>query len=538
MAQKGRKASTLLSSRADIPTQIVQSQAGQTADMTQWVDSQGNVLARVDAEGSIGGFVSAKRWMKWDGTDETDAFKEAVAYARQNDVTLWLPDGETIVSAKLTGTDASDQVNPLRMRGMGPNTIIHHAIPNAQLIAQVGATPSTTTTFSSSAAVGDTTITVADASSLAAGDYVILLDTSASDLGEDDTGSARNTVVNHPGEWAQIKSISGSVLSLYGKLRDAYTTSAVVKKVTPIVGSDLRDFTVVWDLTALGNGFARAIQLNYCVDAVVSNVRFEDAVSTQISITASFNTRVEDCTFIHARDTESKIAAGWPTDNDPYCVAPGEMAQGVLIKGCRSRYGRHMVTCSGSVNNFASSQIVVADCIARDHSAACFDTHPGARWVTFDNCHAFNSQDSGFQIRGPDTHLIDCVVNGCAKGMYVVDGSTRCQIMGGHISECGTGVEIRDSNKVTIGGGLRIDDCTTYGIRTAATRAPWIGEMTDLDIDDVTISNNPTTAMSFGHWWYNGFRIGDGVRIPDATTKISGQTAPTLGAASTLTIPV
>lgn len=493
-------------------------------------------LAAYTADRSSG--IWATEYMAWDGSDETAAFQEAVAFARANGVTLWLPDGETVVSSKLTGADTSDQVNPLRMRGMGRNTVIRQAISAAQLIALVGPTPATTTTVSVAAAIGDTSMTVADASTLAADDFVMLLDTSVSDLGEDDTGTARNTVINHPGEWMQIKSISGNVLSFYGKLRDAYTTSAVVKKVSPIQGNDLRDFTIKWDLSALGNGFCRGIQFNYCVDNVVSNVRFEDAVASQISINGSLNSKVEGCEFIHAKDTESKIAAGWPTNNDPYCIAAGEMTQGLLVTGCRSRYGRHMITCSGSVNNFASSQISVADCIARDHSAACFDSHPGARWVTFDNCHAYNSQDSGFQVRGPDNAVMNCTVDGCAKGVYVVDGSTRFRLEGTSIAECGTGVEIRDTNQVVI-RDVRIDDCSTYGIRVASTRAPWVGEMTDLDIDDVTITGNPATAaLSFGLWWYNGFRIGDGVRVPDATTKITGQTSPTLGTSSTLTVPV
>lgn len=53
MTQKGRKASTLLSSVADIPTVVVQSGSGQTADLTQWVDSAGNVLGKVTAEGEL-----------------------------------------------------------------------------------------------------------------------------------------------------------------------------------------------------------------------------------------------------------------------------------------------------------------------------------------------------------------------------------------------------------------------------------------------------------------------------------------------------
>jgi hypothetical protein len=469
--------------------------------------------------------------VRFNGSEETAGLKTALSECRAAARTLWLPEGEVIVNGQVTTTG---QTTPVRVRGEGEGrSTIVQAAASSPVFAPTGTTTANGT-LPAGAARRDAALTLDSTDGLQQYDYLKLLDPSAAVSGSTDeepqTGNSSRGTVGYPGEWVQIRSVdSSTVVSLYGRIGFAYTAGSTVRKASFIRGCDFRHFGFRWDTTVTPNGFARAIILTNCLDSAMSDLQFDKAQAAQIYVTSSLGWRVKDCNFIAAQDWEDVTA--------PYNIVAGGASQSGLITGCRGRYGRHMLTVAGSTTDFAGCHVLMADCIANYYHGASFDTHPGGRWIVFANCFAHNCYGDGFQIRGRDTTIINPQVNAAVRGVYIVDGASRCRVLGGRLRHCDTGVEIADSDAVKIAGDLHIDEATTYGIRVAPVRSPWIGEMQTFDVDNATISGNPASgAINFGHW-KAGFRVGPGVRIPDATSKIVGASNPVITAAATLTVP-
>lgn len=453
-------------------------------------------------------------------TDDTTALQAALVAARAAAAPFYLPAGTYRVTATLTGA----QTTPLRVFGDGPGiTVLRHEIPAAAMFS-VSGTQTSIEAITVASALGATQITIASTAGMAADDLLLLRDTTQTVLG--DSTRVVNAVA---GEYVRIMSVdSATSLTLRGRLEFAYTTSGDVRKITPVSGVSLSNLSMVNPAPGTRSSTARGLVALRATKIRVDGVEFRDMDAAAIYIQNSWGFVVRDCEFQNARDAE--------TGNAPYDIAVAGSSSHGLVSGCEGRYGRHMVTTLPTETEPAASHVRISDCIATEYNQTAFDTHPGSRKITFTDCEAHHCRSSGFKLRGPDQSVINPTVTQATQGVYVVYGADRARIVGGRLSGCDIGVKIQSSDDCFVGGDLLIDNPVEAGIQVDDDAA-WGAFMTDLAIDGVEVTGNPSVAaLDFTNQWHDNFRI-ERWRAPDATTRITNHTEASIGDASTRGLP-
>ncbi len=502
-----------------------------------------------------GGLRAADFGVMMDGTDETTKIQTAITAAQTQKKVLHFQEGTTLVTAPLV----LDQTKDLHLRGAGKGlTVFLHSMDDTMFM--LAGSVAAATTITAAVAVGDQTITVASTSGLAKGDMVYLRDLTNPVVGSQ--GPLVGDPVAVGGEQMQIREIvSGTVLKFYGKLCWPYTTAADVRKKTSIRAS-FKDFSIENPSNTGDSSNARGIYLRYCTQSVVENVETKNMAGTSIYIWGGFLDRVINCSQIAGQDVEQEEKGlgpdGKPQGPYPYFVYAGRGTSHLLVQGCTMQYGRHLFTTAASPTEIPAQHIKLSDCVSYGAHHAHFDTHPGSRWVTFDNCQAVSGSTDGiydtdgdtdatrlrafgygFQLRGPDQHVINCQARGMICGVFFANTSSG-SVVGGRFELCDIGLRVRNCNDIRFGGGIVILEPELDGIYFEDIEPAWVGSITKLDIDDVVVIGNPSgSALTFqDNAWQPGFRITSRFRAPQATRKTSGITSlPTITAASTIEVP-
>ena len=171
---------------------------------------------------------------------------------------------------------------------------------------------------------GDTTLTVADSSSFAEHDWLLLDSNGVWDAS--DTASKR-------GEIVQVQSQSSGVITLRGDVMDSYTTAdtAKVQEITLIQNVTLKDLTILGNdtddnsLTGLNIAYGENINIDRCT--------FRKLSGSGVSFISCIAIRVSNCYFEDAFDAGSG-----------YGVALSSAVQDVVVSGCSFVYCRHSVS--------------------------------------------------------------------------------------------------------------------------------------------------------------------------------------------------
>jgi hypothetical protein len=207
------------------------------------------------------------------------------------------------------------------------------------------------------------------------------------------------------------------------------------------------------------------------------------------------------------------------------------------VIGCNGDVGCHLFTTGCNPRASPPSHIIVANCVASNHTKAAFDTHPGSRFITFTGNQVHGCSGPAFQIRGPDCQVIEPVVSGLgpaagdadgrsAVGVYFVFGADRGRLRGGRIANVHHGVIVRDCSEVSVVGTRlqNVQDCGIEVIRDAAYPTPL-----DIAIDDVDIVGAATaTGLRFGVW-DDSYRI-ERVRCSGLARDVEGAVEAVVGA--------
>ena len=218
-------------------------------------------------------------------------------------------------------------------------------------------------TLSSAPTKGATSVAVASATGLAAGDWCFLQSTdnwSATDSGK-------------RGEWVRVLSVSGLTINLEQKVRITLTTAYTMYKPTLISNINLRD------LTLTGNGYSGsaaqyALRAYLCKNVNVQNCVADSFGYAAFSLETVLGGSVRNC--IVSRGNFSLGSA--------YGVALTGGCDGISVSGGRYSYLRHGVTVGGTfITNYG---ITITGVNTMACSDAGIDVHPNCMGVVISGC--------------------------------------------------------------------------------------------------------------------------------------------------------
>lgn len=408
---------------------------------------------------------------------------------------LYFPSGTYKISNRITvpsGTDPSNNL-PMYWEGNGPNASEIQITSNwATSNPAVGRTGLMSTAMAVSSQPAVNQINVSTNQGLAPGQWCEIVDTSQTLI----YGLPTKTPLSCVGEWGLIYSVSGTgpyTITFQGDLEFAYTTNATVQILSQDVGQiDMMGLSVRNLNPVVSSNYAQFLSLTRGTRARFHHMAFYDMNYSSLNVQHATDFGGSYLDWYYSQDLQ--------TINPPYNISISSGATHGLFTHVQSTYGRHVISAGGAAGSFGAAQVTLANAIARYHSAAPFDLHPGARAFRFMDCHALNGssifgtvgepgigQVSGFQIRGPDCELINCrVENMPSDGILIVNGADRCSLSGStYISNVGYangiggqsdqnhGIQLQNVDQVRIGGNVRIYKTNGDGIDIDANGGGW-----------------------------------------------------------------
>ncbi len=370
-------------------------------------DTFQNVSDRIDA---------ADFGVRSTSADNTAGLQAALNAAVALGKPLDLPAGEIKTGAV--------QVNgPVSIAGKGKGvTTIKHTGTGAAAIVATGSITAGVATVAQNVGPGATSIVVASAAGIAAGDLIVLHD--AFSYTSTDAGYKS-------GEMLRVKSVAGTTINLYGAvvgswaaLDGIYTTAntAKISKINPLRGVTVSDLSLVGNPT-LGTG---AIRVDYCDKVALSNVDVEQFGGFGLGINTSRDVTVTGYT---ARDLTDDV----PNGLAGYAIYLRGACQNVTVTGGAISRVRHGFTTMGDTYGMPHN-VTVSGMALSETTAAGIDTHAAGDGITFSgntvmNCfqgltsraHSIVIQDNVF--RGTyGSHVITLAEENLRD--YVIRGNT------------------------------------------------------------------------------------------------------------------
>lgn len=247
-----------------------------------------------------------------------------------------------------------------------------------------------------------TSLQLVDASSISAGDWIILKDTT-------DYSTDGAAVGYKSGESLIVKSKAGNTLNFDRKIFGSFQTD---RAYTAARGAHVETVTPLASIRVYGPGSIRGHQ-NFNVGplefAYVDDVSVEDV---RISNFGGCGVLFRTCRNIvakprHVSDGRNDVGAGFPG----YGVAIWGACDIVLVADMSGTRTRHVFTTMGSADG-ASTSVHVDRCQGYENDFTAFDTHEGVHDITFSDCkvrggNAANSS-GGFFSRAPETSFLNC----------------------------------------------------------------------------------------------------------------------------------
>lgn len=304
-------------------------------------------------------------------TDDTDAIQDALDAASAFGRGIANGSGRTY---KVTSTLTID--SNVHLRDM---TLDASSLDADDNVLEATGELATAVLLSDDAAVGDTTISVASATGIAADDWLLVSSTSV--FGS--TSQPR-------GEIVRVSSVSGSDITLYDPLADDYATAddAQFEKITFVEQVRVEKVHIIGptDDTLTIKGIVATLVR----DLDVQGCTFTRTHHSGISLENVVGARVEGCYF--DRITESGLAYG---------VAVLWACQDISITACASNRLRHLVTIGGGSSKAGiARRVAVTGCTASQCMDAGFDCHPAGEDISFVGNHVFGSDMTGITFQG------------------------------------------------------------------------------------------------------------------------------------------
>jgi hypothetical protein len=378
---------------------------------------------------------------------------------------------------------------------------------------------------------GSRVLTLPDTSALMPEQTLYLID-----QGQPFLSGGGYTPIGYAGEVVRICQIlSSTQVLIYGGLEYDYGDQAHYQVPSHLEGFTLRDLTICNPAPTTQSVAARGITLRLVKDVRIENLRFERMDASAMRFAHVINFRVQACEFHDLQNVR--------TGNNPYGICCAQWCTSGVVVDCISDSGCHLFTTGCNPKASPPSHIVVANCIATNHTKAAFDTHPGSRFITFIGDQVHGCAAPAFQIRGQDCQVIEPIVSGLAPalsdmtdgrsgvGVYFVFGAERGRLQGGRISSVPYGVIVRSSSDVSI-VGTHLQNVLRCGV-CVQVDGPYPNP-TNLVIEDIDIAGSSTATGVDFEVWDNTYRLSR-VRCSGLARNISGAQPTTISAAATLT---
>lgn len=290
------------------------------------------------------------------------------------------------------------------VRSLGATTISLESLGSSPAFAAVGSAAAEVR-LASDAAEGAKTITLTDASSIAAGDWVKLSSTAV----------ATSNTNQQRGEIQRVRSVAGNVLTFADPVSRAYTVTdlAGVQKLTQRQRVRIEGLTFQ-GVEANTTTSYLAIKLDTVRGASVHGCSFRWAHYMSVWLTDSIFVRISDCHFADALNTGTAYGVGvhWAS-------------QDVTVVGCTSIRVRHHVTCGGGTSRRGTPRRVsIVGCTAVESIDAAFDAHPGCDVFSVTGCHVIGGGQDGIIAQGRQVAISGNTVVGVARHGIFLQGNS------------------------------------------------------------------------------------------------------------------
>lgn len=417
-------------------------------------------LDKIDAHAHSGTYVASTGPVVVDATvapysaDKTGVADARAAINSAIDAAYALGGGTVFLPAgtyKISTTPGIVLKAGVTLAGAGEATIISQAWWGEDFYSGVISTTGWTysnsdaAVLSVNAAARATTLTCTSTASLTAGGYYILGDTHEyADSTDVDTGDN----IRYRGEMVRVKTVdSGTVVTLYGVVRDTYTTAnaASLKAVTYVAGIGLRDMRIV--NSAPDAHIGGHVYFQFVKNFTIERVSLERTDGPGLHLDNCLDGTVTDCRGLDLTDNDAAGRYG-------YTVLVNRATENVVISGLKVRGGRHAFTTNG-VNNRRGvpRNITVVGGVCNESNHTAWDTHTQGANISFVGCHATNGKASaGFNLRSPDTHIVGCSVSYCQTGIQMFFPAHGAQVRSCLIRHVEIALKLSGVEQATIDG--------------------------------------------------------------------------------------
>lgn len=420
---------------------------GTTYSGPTWVNggspelSAANLQAMTDALESVYEGVNAV-WAtaaEYPGMDPTMATSSASALGTAMDDarggTLVIPPGLYDIDARITTT--LDDGDDLRVLAYGATFVCDVTSSSQGRMFRFANTVDTATTVSSvvesktSGApygfndIWITTLTVASTSGIAAGDYVRVV--------ADDVVDGPDVTVRS-GQTCKVIEVSGSDVIVSGRLRDSYTTSVRLARISSArLTWEGGTFTDSAAILAGGTGYGELIETRLLVRPTFKHTDFVNVMGPAFGIRHCLGWLIDD---VHFRWLHNESSSAYGYGINSY----GELgtATHVYAERVRHAYTTAAEVCGTGANieqyGRAYGDRIIGG-LAHATLATAWDTHGDGRGIQFIDCDAYDCE-SGFQLRGIYNIVRGGqVVGDCQSGVVIVnDASSGGESYGHDIS--------------------------------------------------------------------------------------------------------
>lgn len=241
------------------------------------------------------------------------------------------------------------------------------------------------------------------------------------------------------GEFAVVRSSSGTQVQLGGLLRDSYTTgvrvAAISEQTFAVEGGTFR--TADARLTSVNNPLFYFSRLRY---PRVRDIRVPRAGATVLRFASCFGYLVEDADVGFAVDNADAGLLGYGVAD---VASSFGQVRGGLFAHVRHSYtdDTNRVAAGSEISGFGRSYgTVVSGVNALMTTSTSFDTHHCSQGVTFLGCTATGGVNqagqgqSGFQLRGIGHRVIGCTAIDVDNGVQIYDEAKGGDSRGHYVS--------------------------------------------------------------------------------------------------------
>lgn len=295
------------------------------------------------------------------------------------------PSGAHIITSEITSTGSP------RLYGDGVGTFINAtdgAFSGSSVFDFSGAAPTQIEELGANATVGDNALTFASAPSLSVGDAFFIYNPTTFSF----SGWRSNY---HAGEWCEVASISGSVVTLKNRLYDSYVIASVDVYKANLIAPSLRDMKIIGLISS------NAARFEYCTGNLSSNINIEHGNNIGMAASRCFNFNIERPRIKNEGD-----------GGDDYGLSIGNSQDGIISDV--NLYGRrHAVNMGGG-----------------DFIGAVPDRNIRVIGGTLKNDQSLSTHNADFHGNCEDCSYENVTITGAAAWQGKGNGYSNCHIFG------------------------------------------------------------------------------------------------------------